>query len=75
MIRVLEVPFEDREIVKRKGAKQNNKSKRWECSMENKDLYAKYKAITLEVPYDDRDKVKTLGAKWDSTKKMGCSKL
>ena len=68
MIRVLEVPFEDREIVKRKGAKWNNESKRWECSMENKDLYAKYKAITLEVPYDDRDKVKTLGAKWDSTK-------
>ena len=36
-LRVLEVPFKDREIVNRKEAKLNKERKSWECSIEKKN--------------------------------------
>ena len=56
-------------IVKRKGVKWNKERKSWECSMEKRALYAKYKPITLEVSYEDRDTEKAMGAEWDITNK------
>jgi hypothetical protein len=65
-MRRLEVPFEDRELVKLKGAKWNADLKKWECKAENEALYKKYKPVYLYPPYSDKDKIKGLGAKWDS---------
>jgi DNA topoisomerase-3 len=68
-MRRLEVPFEDREAAKVKGARWNSDLKKWECKAKNEALYRKYQPVYLEPPYSEKDRIKKLGANWDSLEK------
>jgi len=73
--RFLNVPFQDKDEVKRRGARWDAEAKKWYISQ-----YTPIKdfedwlldPIFLDVPYDKKDAVKELGAKWDSVAKKWC---
>jgi hypothetical protein len=63
----LQVPFDEREIVKGLGAKWDNEVKKWYIPVDaDPKPFNKWRKIYLNVPFDQRTKVKELGAMWDA---------
>lgn len=76
----LEVPFQDKDIVKEKGAKWDVDKRKWFIYSDNEykeELLTRTKAVQkengekiyLNVKFEDKNKVKDKGAKWDKDEK------
>lgn len=71
----LNVPFEDKDVVKKLGAKWDQDKKKWYVGEFSpvKD-FQKWQAPIereyLKVPFDNKDEAKALGARFDADKKM-----
>jgi hypothetical protein len=66
---VLDVPFKEKDEVKRLGARWNGKEKVWYYEGTTEDAASSFGRWTprlyLDVPYDDKDYAKNQGAQWD----------
>ena len=65
----IEVTFDNKDYVKKYGAKWDVKNKKWFVDSENCNMYKLYKRLDLNVQYDDKDFVKENGGKWDKENK------
>ena len=69
----IDVPFDKKDIVKRKGAKWDIENKKQFVEKTNKELITKYPLRTkyyIDVGYDEKDEAKSQGAKWNNEFKM-----
>ena len=61
----LEVPYEQKEDAKSKGAKWNTELKKWYItSSDDIDLFKSWTRNYIDVPYNEKDEAKSLGALW-----------
>ena len=65
------VPFEDKDIVKKLGAKWDSLNKIWYFVGDLPEELQKYKSYTVYVEYEDKDifKSKYKSLRWNPTKK------
>ena len=67
----LNVPFEEKDTVKKMGAKWDPSGRQWYIP-EDSSVSPFHKWLSrqyLDCPYADKDLVKSLGAKWDARAK------